>query len=96
VQYALGGAARRLYYNDLAVDSPYNTYRNNGLPPGPICNPGAASILAALNPADTRFIYFVATGKGGDNFAETRKKHNENIINYRRARKDAPADQGKR
>jgi len=96
VQYALGGAARRLYYNDLAVDSPYNTYRNNGLPPGPICNPGAASILAALNPADTRFIYFVATGKGGHNFAETLKKHNENIINYRRARKDAPADQGKR
>ena len=65
VQYALGGAARRLYYKDLAADSPYNTYRHNGLPPGPICNPGAASILAVLKPAQSSFIYFVATGNGG-------------------------------
>ncbi len=54
VQYALGGAARRLYYKDLAADSPYNTYRHGGLPPGPICNPGAASIMAVLNPAESQ------------------------------------------
>lgn len=88
VQYALGGPPRRLFYKDLAVDSPYNTYRHNGLPPGPICNPGSASILAVLNPANSRYIYFVATGKGGHNFAETFAAHNENIKHYRLARQD--------
>jgi UPF0755 protein len=88
VQYALGGTARRLYYTDLGADSPYNTYRHNGLPPGPICNPGAASILAVLQPASSQFLYFVATGTGGHNFAESLKEHNENIIKYRRARRD--------
>lgn len=88
VQYALGGAARRLYYKDLAVDSPYNTYRHSGLPPGPICNPGSASILAVLNPANTKYLYFVATGKGGHNFAESIAEHNENIRKYRSIRRD--------
>ncbi len=89
VQYALGGTARHLYYNDLGVDSPYNTYRHNGLPPGPICNPGAASILAVLKPATTGFIYFVATGTGGHNFAESLAAHGENIKKYRQARRQA-------
>jgi UPF0755 protein len=89
VQYALGGVARRLYYSDLAVDSPYNTYRHSGLPPGPICNPGTAAILAVLKPAETGFIYFVATGTGGHNFAESLQQHNDNIIKYRRARRDS-------
>ncbi|MBM3162745.1 MAG: endolytic transglycosylase MltG [Chlorobi bacterium] len=85
VQYALQEDARRLYYRDLAVDSPYNTYRYAGLPPGPICNPGAASILAVLNPADTGYLYFVATGKGGHNFSETLSGHEDNIRKYRAA-----------
>ncbi|MEI8186448.1 MAG: endolytic transglycosylase MltG [Chlorobiaceae bacterium] len=88
VQYALGGVARRLFYKDLETDSPYNTYRHNGLPPGPICNPGTASILAVLNPSDTKFIYFVATGKGGHNFAESLAEHNQNIKKYRIALRD--------
>ena len=86
VQYALGGAARRLFYKDLATDSPYNTYRHKGLPPGPICSPGSASILAVLNPADTKYLYFVATGKGGHNFAESIAEHTRNIRKYRIAR----------
>ena len=89
VQYALGGAARRLYYKDLETDSPYNTYRHNGLPPGPIGNPGAASILAVLRPANTRFLYFVATGKGGHYFAESLAAHQENIKKYRIARRNS-------
>ncbi len=88
VQYALGGAARRLYYKDLAADSPYNTYRHNGLPPGPICNPGTASILAVLYPAQTRFLYFVATGNGGHYFAESLTEHNANIKKYKIAKRD--------
>lgn len=88
VQYALGGAARRLYYKDLATDSPYNTYRYKGLPPGPICNPGAASILAVLNPANSNFLYFVATGKGGHYFAESLTEHNANIKKYKLALSD--------
>ena len=85
VQYALGGVARKLYFRDLAADSPYNTYRHNGLPPGPVCNPGSASILAVLNPAETRFLYFVATGKGGHYFAESLSEHNANIKKYKMA-----------
>ncbi len=90
VQYALGGEARRLYYKDLAADSPYNTYRHNGLPPGPICNPGAASILAVLNPAESNFLYFVATGKGGHNFAESLAEHYANIKTYKSALHNTP------
>ncbi|MBV5319879.1 MAG: endolytic transglycosylase MltG [Chlorobium phaeobacteroides] len=86
VQYALGGTPRHLYYKDLAIDSPYNTYRYGGLPPGPICNPGTASILAVLNPEETGFIYFVATGKGGHYFAETIAAHHENIRKYKAAK----------
>ena len=83
VLYALGGSARRIFYKDLTTDSPYNTYRHKGLPPGPICNPGAAAILAVLNPADTKYLYFVATGKGGHNFAESLSEHNINVKKYR-------------
>lgn len=86
VQYALGEDARLLYYKDLTVDSPYNTYRHSGLPPGPICNPGTVSIIAVLNPAETSYLYFVATGKGGHYFASTLAGHEENIRKYRAAR----------
>ncbi len=86
VQYALGGEARRLYFKDLTADSPYNTYRHAGLPPGPICNPGVASILAVLNPTESNFLYFVATGKGGHYFAESYAEHNANIQKHKNAR----------
>lgn len=88
VQYAIPGQTRPLYYKDLAVDSPYNTYRNAGLPPGPICNPGAASIRAVLNPAQTGYLYFVATGQGGHTFATTLAEHARNVQRYRAARKE--------
>ena len=86
VQYAIPGDSRHLYFKDLEIDSPYNTYRHEGLPPGPICNPGPASIQAVLNPAKTSFIYFVATGKGGHAFSSTLAGHAENIRRYRAAR----------
>ncbi|MFK7866485.1 MAG: endolytic transglycosylase MltG, partial [Alphaproteobacteria bacterium] len=69
VIYALedhsGVINRVLSRQDLRVDSPYNTYRNKGLPPGPINNPGKAAIKAAVNPLETDYLYFVATGEGG-------------------------------
>lgn len=70
VQYVLGEQKDRLYYTDTGIDSPYNTYVNRGLPPGPICSPGADSIKAALYPADTNYLYFVVDpeGQGTHNF----------------------------
>jgi peptidoglycan lytic transglycosylase G len=64
VQYALPEWKDVLTYDDLKVDSPYNTYLHKGLPPGPICSPGLASLEAALNPADVDYLYYVATGNG--------------------------------
>ena len=70
VQYVLGEQKDRLYYTDTGIDSPYNTYLNRGLPPGPICSPGADSIKATLYPADTDYLYFVVDpeGQGTHNF----------------------------
>lgn len=76
VQYAHGGWKTRLYYKDLEIDSPYNTYRYPGLPPGPISNPGASSIHAALYPADNSYLYFVAKGDGSHLFSKTNAQHN--------------------
>ena len=64
IQYAMGEHKERLSYEDLEVDSPYNTYKYPGLPPGPICNPGLASVRAALNPENTGY-YFYALNKNG-------------------------------
>ena len=75
VEYALGMRKKRLLYKDLEVDSPYNTYRYPGLPPGPICNPGRASILAALYPAETPYLYFVAKGDGTHEFTSSERDH---------------------
>jgi UPF0755 protein len=75
VSYALGKGPARLYYSDLKVDSPYNTYRNTGLPPGPINNPGIFSILAALKPASTNYLYFVARGDGTHVFTTNLADH---------------------
>ena len=84
VQYALGERPRRLYYRDLAIDSPYNTYRHRGLPPGPICSPGAAAIMAVLAPEESSYLYFVADGKGGHRFARTLAEHAKNVRKYRK------------
>lgn len=75
VQYALGKHQERLLYRDLEVDSPYNTYQHAGLPPGPICNPGLASIKAALSPAETEFLYYVAKADGSHIFSTTYDQH---------------------
>ncbi len=75
VLYALGRRGGPLLFSDLDVDSPYNTYRHAGLPPGPICNPGRRSLLAALHPAQTDALYFVAKGDGTHYFSRTFKEH---------------------
>jgi UPF0755 protein len=77
VSYALGKGPARLFYSDLKVDSPYNTYRNTGLPPGPINNPGRFSIEAALNPERTNYLYFVARGDGTHAFSSSLSDHLE-------------------
>lgn len=77
---------------DLASDSPYNTYEHYGLPPGPIGNPGEASLRAALHPAETSFLYFVANTQGGHFFSSTLADHNRNVLKYRRLLAGLPAD----
>ncbi|MCX8501262.1 MAG: endolytic transglycosylase MltG [Alphaproteobacteria bacterium] len=72
-----------LTLSDLAYNSPYNTYRVYGLPPGPIANPGIESIKAAANPIKTAELYFVATGHGGHAFATTLAQHNRNVTAWR-------------
>jgi len=87
VQYALG-EERRLRFPDLDFDSPYNTYRHTGLPPGPINNPGKLSILAALYPEQHEYLFFVATGTGGHRFAKYYSDHQKNIRLYHRTRRE--------
>jgi len=77
---------------DLHFPSPYNTYAHPGLPPGPIGNPGEASLRAALDPAQTNYIYFVANTQGGHFFAATLAEHNRNVTRYRRLLAGLPAD----
>jgi UPF0755 protein len=74
-----------IYASDLQFDSPYNTYRYAGLPPGPICNPGIAALKAVITPAHTDFLYFVADAEGHSQFSATLKEHAQQVENYRRA-----------
>ncbi|MCU6709650.1 endolytic transglycosylase MltG [Paenibacillus sp. J5C_2022] len=81
VQYALGEQKERLLHKDLEIDSPYNTYKIDGLPPGPIASPSIASIEAALYPADTDYLFYVTKKDGTQShlFAKTYKEHQRNI-----------------
>jgi UPF0755 protein len=84
IQYLLPGGWRKLLYDDLQINSPYNTYKYAGLPPGPINNPGKDAILAALYPEVNEFLYFVADGKGKHNFSKTYNQHLRYVREYRR------------
>lgn len=81
-----------LTLRDLHLNSPYNTYRNKGLPPGPIGNPGEVALRAALRPAETSYLYFVANTQGGHFFASTLAEHNENVAKYHRLLRGEPAE----
>jgi UPF0755 protein len=74
-----------IYQSDLQFDSPYNTYKYAGLPPGPISNPGKQSLLAAMHPASTDYLYFVSDNQGHHRFARTESEHAANVAAYRRA-----------
>ena len=88
----LGKYNGTLMGKDLSFDSPYNTYEHAGLPPGPIGNPGEASLRAALHPADTKLLYFVANTQGGHFFGATLAEHNKNVVKYHRLLAGLPAD----
>lgn len=74
-----------IYQSDLHFNSPYNTYKVAGLPPGPICNPGRESLVAAMHPATTDFLYFVSDNQGHHRFARTEREHALNVVAYRHA-----------
>lgn len=92
VIYALELAGRyrgSLSRHDLRFDSPYNTYRHRGLPPGPIANPGEAALRAAVAPGKTEFLYFVSDAQGGHFFSRTLREHSANVARYRRLQAEA-------
>jgi UPF0755 protein len=89
VIYALGKPVRRVLLRHLAVPSPYNTYLHYGLPPGPIDNPGKASILAVLHPARHHFLFFVARPDGTNMFTSSPREHADSVAVARRLRTDA-------
>jgi len=100
IQFALGKYGQRILYEDRETDSPYNTYRRPGLPPGPISNPGVASLRAALQPADVDYLYFVSNADGKTHtFSTTSAEHlravrrfRRDIAPQRRAERKADAD----
>lgn len=82
-----GPLGRRMLTKDLQIESPYNTYKVQGLPPTAIANPGRAAIEAVLNPEQNEFLYFVADGTGGHVFAKTLAEHNKNVQDWRKIRR---------
>jgi len=74
-----------LHHADMQFNSPYNTYRHPGLPPGPIANPGRSALEAAMHPAQSDYYYFVADAQGHHRFAHTIEEHNKNVVAYRQA-----------
>ena len=87
VKYSIPNPGKKVTYNDLKYPSPYNTYLNKGLPPGPICNPGLKSILAAIHPANTKYIYFVSNGDGTHTFSSTWAGHSKAVQRFRKIRR---------
>jgi len=87
IQYIIEDSPRRLLNKDLKIESPYNTYLNYGLPPGPINNPGIESIKAALYPEDVDFLFFVARGDGYHTFTRTEKEHNKAKKEFQKIRR---------
>lgn len=83
-----GALGRELTTADLEADHAWNTYRVTGLPPSPIANPGRAALEAALKPASTDYLYFVADGSGGHAFAATLEEHNRNVARWRKLQRD--------
>jgi UPF0755 protein len=94
VQYIMEGGPRRVHYSDLQRESPYNTYRHYGLPPGPINNPGLASITAAVFPRRHAYLFFVASGEGGHVFTRTFSDHLKAVRSFRKKREQQLAGQG--
>jgi UPF0755 protein len=94
VSYALGKGPSRLFYSDLKVDSPYNTYKYTGLPPGPINNPGRHSIDAALHPEQTGYLFFVSQGDGTHAFTTKFSDHlsAKEVLDDLRREQDAKRD----
>ena len=85
LQFALGKYGQRMLDRDKEVDSPYNTYKNAGLPPGPITSPGKASLRSALRPDEAKYLYFVSNADGKTHtFSETMADHNKAVAQYRR------------
>jgi UPF0755 protein len=86
VQYAVRKERGTLTRSDLATDSPYNTYRHAGLPPGPIASPGLGAIEAVLDPAPVGYLYFVAENEHRHHFSTTMAEHNAAVVRYRTGR----------
>ncbi len=88
VIYAIKDFDGNIRKKDLEIDSPYNTYRYAGLPPGPIANPGLNSIKTALHPANVNFLYFVSKKNGEHKFSLTLKEHNQAVLKYQKRRRN--------
>ena len=88
IQYAVPGKNRRLWNKDLKIESPYNTYKYKGLPPGPINSPGLDALKAAIKPEKTNYLYFVSDGSGNHIFTTNVKDHYKAKVHLKRKRKD--------
>lgn len=88
IQFIIDGPPRRLLFKDLEIDSPYNTYKYYGIPPGPINNPGIKSILATIFADEVNYLYFVARGDGRHTFSSTLKEHNKAKLAFDKIRRE--------